>query len=681
MIRKTALCIFCFLFAAAVAKAQRWHLDEGPMPGIAWCPGNDAPHADHIEMSGERMAVVLRWGVDERGAFRAERSLVFPMLRTLPNDTHGSLMYRMATDIPSLLGVDGLVLQAERVERVAIDGAVEVRSRWGLGRTNVGAARRTEPVPAATMTRTIFPSCRLPMLCERYVLRNVGPKPLTVCVPAFSQVATTDPAKGLDGAYAVRCDLAGSGTYRLAPGDSLCFAALFQAHRADEPPLAADVEAEWAARRAFVRDTVGANLVLETPDPVIDTQFRYAKLRASESICATKGGYMHAPGGESYYAAIWANDQAEYVDPFFPYLGYGVGNASALNSFRHFARFMNPEFRPLPSSIIAEGTDIWDGAGDRGDAAMIASGAARYALASGSEAEARELWPLIEWCLAYCHRQLTQQGVVASDSDELEGRFPAGDANLCTSTLYYDALRSAVSLTRELGLGAAKTRIYAQRARRLGAAIERHFGAEVGGYDTYRYYEGNTLLRSWICMPLIVGLDKHREGTVRALLGPELLTDDGLLTEQGSATFWDRSTLYALRGIYNAGHADRATELLHAYSQRRLLGDHVPYPIEAWPEGSQRHLSAESGLYCRVVTEGLFGIRPVGLRSFELTPSMPAGWDRMRLRRIRAFGSDFDIEVVREAADRLCVTVARRGAAPQRHRIAAGETLTIRLTE
>ena len=30
---------------------------------------------------------------------------------------------------------------------------------------------------------------------------------------------------------------------------------------------------------------------------------------------------MHGPGGEAYYAAIWANDQAEYVNPFFLFLG------------------------------------------------------------------------------------------------------------------------------------------------------------------------------------------------------------------------------------------------------------------------------------------------------------------------------------------------------------------------
>lgn len=85
---------------------------------------------------------------------------------------------------------------------------------------------------------------------------------------------------------------------------------------------------------------------------------------------------------------------------------------------------MNPDYRPIPSSIIAEGTDIWNGAGDRGDAAMIAYGAARYALARGDAAEAAEVWPLVEWCLEYCRRRLTGDGVVASDSDELEGRFP-----------------------------------------------------------------------------------------------------------------------------------------------------------------------------------------------------------------------------------------------------------------
>ena len=71
-----------------------------------------------------------------------------------------------------------------------------------------------------------------------------------------------------------------------------------------------------------------------------------------------------------------------------------------------------------------------------------------------------------------------------------------------------------------------------------------------------------------------------------------------------------RATLYALRGAFAAGDTERALDFLQRYANRRLLGDHVPYPIEWGPEGTQPHLAAESALYCRVFTEGLFGIRP-----------------------------------------------------------------------
>ena len=310
---------------------------------------------------------------------------------------------------------------------------------------------------------------------------------------------------------------------------------------------------------------------------------------------------------------------------------------------------------------------------------MIAYGAARYALARGERNEAEELWPLVEWCLEYCRRKLTPEGVVASDTDELEGRFPAGKANLCTSTLYYDALRSAVYLGQELGCPRKTLRVYKRQTSELAEAIECHFGATVAGYETYRYFDGCTKLRSWNCMPLIAGFQNRSEVTVRALLGKELMTENGLLTEQGSSTFWDRSTLYALRGIYIAGQADRATEFLSHYARRRLLGDHVPYPIEAWPEGSHRHLAAESGLFCRVITAGLFGIRPTGFRSFDLTPSMPSGWNRMALRHIRAFENNFDLVIEKQPDGFLRVTLAISGCNPRAFRLRQGASLRIKL--
>ena len=407
--------------------------------------------------------------------------------------------------------------------------------------------------------------------------------------------------------------------------------------------------------------------------------FAFSKIRSCESIYATKGGPMHGPGGESYYAAIWANDQAEYINPYFPFIGYDYGNASAVNSFKHFARYMNNEWEPIPSSIIAEGESYWNGAGDRGDAAMIAYGAARYALASGNKEEARQLWPLIEWCLEFNHKKLNEAGVVTSDADELEGRFPAGKANLCTSSLYYDALLSAAYLAEDLGKGSAVIKKYRQQASDLEKAIDSYFAATVEGFDTYAYYEGNDILRAWICIPLTVGINKRATGTIDALFSPRLWSENGLLTQAGSQTFWDRSTLYALRGAFMAGEIEKAMKFMKHYSGTRLLGNHVPYPVEAWPEGGQRHLSAESGLYGRIITEGIFGIRPTGLHSFTLTPRLPQEWGYMYLRKIKAFDSDFDIEVIRKPNNKLQVTVKKEGNTILNKQVKNGTTIKCKI--
>ncbi|MEN8156135.1 MAG: hypothetical protein ABFS10_04240, partial [Bacteroidota bacterium] len=252
---------------------------------------------------------------------------------------------------------------------------------------------------------------------------------------------------------------------------------------------------------------------------------------------------------------------------------------------------------------------------------------------------------------------------------------PSGDANLSTSSLYYDALRSAAHLGRELGKPASQLAGYSEQADQMAMHIESHFGARVMGYDTYRYYEGNELLRSWICLPLTVGIHDRKDATIEALFSPELWTEDGLATQAGDKTFWDRSTLYALKGVLAAGETERALDYLHYYSNRRLLGEHVPYPVEAYPEGNQRHLSAESGLYCRVYTEGLFGLRPVGLKSFELTPTLPEKWDHMNLRNIHAFGEVFDVEVSRDKKSRTRLLIISDNKVLLKKVLRRGETV------
>ena len=647
-----------------LAAQNRWSINHDG--SISWNVKDRIPHYDHIEMSGLKVSTVLRYGVNADGSFELNKSMIWPMLRTIPNNTHASLMRRFAWNATDMVSVNGQSLSGEKVNKITLDGKMTVESTIGLPRN-----------AEAELTRIIFPAVAKPAVYEKYILRNTGSSPLTVEVPESRAVINTDPEKGVDGSYKLVSEIIGAATKQLQPKEELVFYAAITGYKNGEAELKPDVEKELQERKELIAGFWN-NLILETPDPVVNTMFAFAKIRGAESIYDTKGGLMHGPGGESYYAAIWANDQAEYINPFFPYLGYGAGNGSALNSFKHFARFMNPEYEKIPSSIIAEGIDVWGGAGDRGDAVMVAYGASRYALARGDKAEAEELWPLIEWCLEYCHRNLNDKGVVASDSDELEGRFPAGKANLCTSSLYYDALRSAVYLGKDLKKPFSVLSAYEKQARDLRENMENYFGAKVEGFDTYQYYEGNDVLRSWICIPLTVGIFDRKEGTINALFSPRLWTENGLLTQAGSETFWDRSPLYALRGVYACGATEKATEYLKFYSNQRLLGDHVPYAIEAWPEGSQRHLSAESGLYGRIITEGMFGIRPTGLKSFTFTPRLPSEWNSMNLRKIKAFNTTFDIEVLRENGKQL-VTVKSEGKTLLHKAIKEGEIVSVKL--
>lgn len=672
MNRKISLIFLCLLSVTWLFAQvnDRWKIKADG--SIEWEIADRLPHYDHLEMSGQKLSVVLRYGVDAEGAFHLNRSLVFPMLRMQPNKTQNNLKQRFDVNIARMLTINDISIEFEKVRNINFKGIMTVNSTFGY---NTGRQIVKE---AVEVVRVFYPSALSPYYCEEYSIKNITDKPLTLRIPEWKMKYTTPEEAGVYGGYKIEARLSKNGTFVIESGETLQFHALYSGQKIDEKTIEGVDYAEEKNARQTLIDEWWSKLILDTPDPILNRMFAFAKLRGAESIYNTKGGLMHGPGGEAYYAAVWANDQAEYINPFFPFLGYETGNQSALNAFRHFARYMNPEYKAIPSSIISEGVSFWHGAKDRGDGAMIAYGAARYALARGDKDEAKELWPLIEWCLEYCNRNLTPSGVVASDSDELENRFPSGDANLCTSSLYYDALLSSTLLGKELGISVNQLNRYKQQSAALRKAIESHFGYEIENFHSYRYYEGNDILRAWICMPLTVGVYDRSEGTINALFSNRLWTEDGLLTQAGSTTFWDRSTLYALRGTIAAGELYKGMEFLKKYSRRRLLGDHVPYAIEAWPEGNQRHLSAESGLYCRIYTEGLFGIRPTGLRSFDFTPRLPQEWEYMNLNHIKAFASDFDIQVKRNK-DSLQVFVRSNGKTILKKNIRQGQTVSVKL--
>jgi hypothetical protein len=866
---KKTLIIVCLAIITQTVNSQdtRWKIQ--PDNSIVWNVSKYDTHIDNIEMSGFYTSAIVHYGV-KKGQLHQRVKLVFPMLRTIPNDTHASLIHDFDSSTFERINVNGKDV-IEYPTHFYHKGILKIVSK-----TNTGLI----------VNHQLYPSTDLPVFIDKVTLKNPTNSTIKINIPTIHNSHTTKANKGVKGAYIISAKSNKSGDFILKKNESISYAIIYSARQINENEQYVSADFELNKRKDFIKKT-HSNLILETPDNILNLAFSFAKIRATESIFNTKGGLMHAPGGSRYYAAIWANDQAEYANPFFPFLGNHAGNESAINSFRHFARFMNNEYKPIPSSIIAEGLDYWNGAGDRGDMAMIAYGATRFALAYGDKNTAKELWPLIEWCLEYSKRKINSDGVVTSDSDELEGRFAAGNANLNTSSLYYDALISAVILGKELQIDLGVLNTYQNQADQLKSNIEKYFGATMNGYQTYRYFKGNDFLRAWIATPLTVNIFNRSKGTIDALFSKHLWTDDGLASQasikewkasvksfikihtlqerdnrsqkaiakvfenpifnqatfasptyrdakwkhvqlpgayetifkdkeptdgvywfrkkvnisdisrdytlkingsiddsakifvngkpigisiwnltknefsvpksilkkgtntiailaidrrgpggilgnitlsnnsdnkislngnwkykffgftrnyqylikstkrikkvlnnqeklksifqdENITTFWDRATLYALRGVFAAGETKKAMEFFQFYSKRRLLGEHVPYPVEAYPEGNQRHLSAESALYCRVVTEGLFGIRPTGFNSFTFTPKLPESWSFMKLKNIKAFNSNFTISLKRNG-NLIDVQILDSNKTVHQSSVKNGVTLTIQL--
>ncbi|WP_315814648.1 hypothetical protein [Paraflavitalea speifideaquila] len=555
----TALLITQALVAQNTRQQDRWAIQ--PDGSILWTVNGRLPHRDHIEMSGEKVSCWVQYRVDTSGKLSLNRTMVFPTFRLLPQRTIASMMYNVTDyDLPRFL-INDKLFKAGVYNAAAVDDmpeqVISIRHK-GIMQVQSLVGKNKDLL----LKRTLFPSVDKPIALEQWVFVNTGKQPVKIEMEYLQRSVKPAVERSTPAQHSFVVSTIGEGLKTVAPGDSVVFALSYQAVRNNATAITPNVNAEEQARQLRVAGILSL-LQLETPDEMLNTAFAFAKIRATESIYLTRGGYLHGPGGLRYYAAIWANDQAEYINPFFAFLGDEVGNRSAMNAYRWFAHYMNPEYKPIPSSIIAEGDGVWQGAKDRGDMAMIAYGAGRYALANGNADSARVLWPLIGWCLEYCRRQLNEQGVVKSNSDELEGRFPAGKANLNTSVLYYDALRSASMLGKQLALPKAQLTTYEKEAATLRSNIDKYFGATVEGFNTYRYFEGNDTLRAWICSPLIVDIFDRKEGTIAALFSPRLWTEDGLASLAGNKTFWDRSTLYALRGVFAAGETQKAFDYLN----------------------------------------------------------------------------------------------------------------------
>lgn len=389
-------------------STQIWRIEEN---ALIWDVKPGQSHTDKLEMSGLYCDFLVTYSVRADGGLSLSRQCYFPMLRTIPNDTHATFCFNSGEIAPTLIKNGESLTEYPRTIR--IDGALTVDSDTKEG---------------VSVVRRLFPSADRRFAVERVRVQASEAVTLSVSLP---NEFIHSYGRGTKGVYVSTIYHTAPETLSLEAGECAEFDVFYTSRIANEVMSLPNGAEEEQKRYSRVSALCDAALVLETGCEELDVMTRFAKLRAGESIFETLTGKYHSPGGQSYYAATWCNDQVEYAGPHFSLAGDAIAIEASLNAYRSYIPFMSDNYTRLPSSIIAEGLDIWEGAGDRGDAAMYLYGASFFCLGLGDRAVAEELYPAIQWCAEYCEKRKSPEGVICSDSDELEGRFPTdGHANL-----------------------------------------------------------------------------------------------------------------------------------------------------------------------------------------------------------------------------------------------------------
>ncbi|MFZ6819409.1 hypothetical protein [Undibacterium sp. Ji22W] len=267
----------CFVWSTpASAQANipaftpRWSLQNG---GLAW-QVKDA-HTDQLEMSGRQVSAVIDYGSDAQANLVLKRTVVWPMLRTIPDDTHASLIRQFSLPDSPRLSINGREVQQEKLIRVHFDGQLRLVSELANG---------------IQLTRLLSPAPDEPALIERLILENHSGKRLQFNFAALQKIETTAANAGTHGSYVIQATSAAR-QGDLKDGGTTVVDVVYSARLANEM-VYVDVAEQLTKRQSKLQEW-RSKLVLETPEPALNAMFDFAKIRAAESIFATRGGLLH----------------------------------------------------------------------------------------------------------------------------------------------------------------------------------------------------------------------------------------------------------------------------------------------------------------------------------------------------------------------------------------------------
>lgn len=259
---------------------ERWRLQD---QGIEWNVTQNGidPHEDHLEMSGKRVSVIFRYGVNQDGKLILSRKVIWPTLRTIPNDTHGSLIHDFELESMPSICINGNPSVNERPVGFQFSGLLNIRSKEDNG---------------VMIERTLFPSTSSKSVFEKFVITNTSDEAVSIKIsPSMSMSRKS--VKGVAGIYLIDVSHDAASRYWLGSQESCEFSLRISARHLQEKDESLDIHQEEEMRSNFINQ-INQSLRLETPDLVLNQMFAFAKLRAAESIFETKNGPMHGPGGD-----------------------------------------------------------------------------------------------------------------------------------------------------------------------------------------------------------------------------------------------------------------------------------------------------------------------------------------------------------------------------------------------
>ena len=178
--KRLTLAAALMLLCLTAAAETRWTIDSTTNTIVMDAAAN-APHKDHIEMSGLKAAVVYYWSIDENGRYGCEYHHIFPLLRTIPNNTHGFFPYNHTTNVAGMIKADGKVPDFKAV-KVELDGTLRV----------------TETAQGLELSRVNFPSTTEQAVYELFYVKNISDKPVKLDVPDYKYTWESDPARGVN---------------------------------------------------------------------------------------------------------------------------------------------------------------------------------------------------------------------------------------------------------------------------------------------------------------------------------------------------------------------------------------------------------------------------------------------------------------------------------------------------